>query len=73
MWNCMCPNMHVMEIKYAIPCKLCLIREQKLPQKLWVPDALFHTPLAKTNTARKILRLKTLYTLQMIWTQPIFV
>ena len=27
-WICMCPDMHVMEIKNSIPCKHCLISEQ---------------------------------------------
>jgi hypothetical protein len=69
----MCPDMQDMEITNFIPFKHCLIGEQQLPQKLWVPDALFQTPLAKSYTARQILQIKALYTLQMIWIQPIFV
>jgi len=72
MWICMVPDMHIMEIKNFILCKHCLIGEQQLPQKLWVLDTLFQTPLAKCYMARQILQLKALYTLQMIWIQLIF-
>ena len=72
-WIYMCPDMHVMEIKNSFPCKHYLIGEQNLPQKVWVPDALFQIQLAKSYMAKQILRLKNLYTLQMIRIQPIFV
>jgi len=83
MWSDVWP----LELRVGLACaQICTLWKLQIPIRVnlvssvnnsfhrnWMPNALFQTPLVKSLMASQILRHKTLYTLQKIWIQLIFV